>query len=209
MQEARYAVASLSAAHIPENVWADFIENRADSATKSRVEAHLNTGCKQCAEEQRRWSRLLSALERSRVPMPSDAVLQRAFDLFERLPPRPSVLERIAASLVFDSRHNSLPALARASTGVGFNQVFTAADATVHLWGEFDGVHWRVTGQASSPAQTFEAVIATGEGAGKFQADLDEDGESQLTDLLPDRYDLVVRGGAQEIWIPAVNLETP
>jgi hypothetical protein len=198
----------LSAEHISEDLWSDFVEERVNADTAARIYAHLNTGCEKCTGQLARWRRMLATLERSRTPEPPASVFQRAFDLFERPATRPSLLERVVASLAFDSRLNMMPAMARASTGASFNLVFTAAQTSIYLWCEFDGVRWQVTGQvqAEQANSTFESVLAIREG-GKVQTEVDEDGEFRLSDLTSGRYDLVLPGAVQEVFIPAVSLE--
>lgn len=198
-----------SAEHISEDLWGDFVEERVSADTAVRIHAHLNTGCEKCTGQLARWRRMLDTLERSRTPEPPASVLQRAFDLFERPAARASLLERVVASLAFDSRLNMMPAMARASTGASFNLVFTAAQTSIYLWCEFDGVRWQVTGQVQADqaeSSAFESVLAIREG-GKVQTEVDEDGEFRLSDLTSGRYDLVLPGAMQEVFIPAVSLD--
>lgn len=192
------------AGHVSEDVWCDFVENRAPAATAKKIQAHLNTGCEKCTQEWESWKRFLGVLDRSRTVVPAASVLQRASALFDTLPPRPSFLERLVANLVFDSRQNALPALARASTGSGFNLVYTAKDANIHLWCEYDGLHWQLTGQVL-PAEDFWSVAAVN-GDQEVKSAPDETGEFRLSNLTPGRHDLILRGTSHEVVIPILQL---
>jgi hypothetical protein len=200
------------AEHISEDVWSDFVEERVPADTAARIQAHLNTGCKKCAGQLARWRRMLAMLERSRVPEPPASVLRRAFDLFPQAAPRPGLLDRVIASLAFDSRANLMPAMARASTGASFNLVFTAADTSVYLWCEFDGVRWQVNGQVQAEEEgAFTSVVAVRAGGEAdaeqgVRAEVDEDGEFRLPDLASGGYDLLLPGAGREVILPAVNL---
>ena len=193
------------AEHVSDDVWGDFIENRLSAAAAAKIQGHLNTGCEKCAREWESWKRLLGAFEQSRAATPPASVLHRAFDIFDSFVPQPTLLERILASLVFDSRQNAMPAMARASTGSAFNLVYTAGGANVQLWCEFDGMCWQVTGQAL-PADSFWSVAAVGAN-NEVKSDADDSGEFRLADLTPGQYDLVIRGARQEVVIPVVHLE--
>src|SRR5687767_7302301 len=96
--------------HYPDEVLLDYAEGLLDPVASGRVRAHLDTGCAQCAEEVATWTRLLSALWVDRAPAPPAYVVDRAMAIFDRVPTRPTVWQRVAATLAFDSRRQ--PALA-------------------------------------------------------------------------------------------------
>src|SRR5688572_18748508 len=113
-------------AHIANGVLRRFLENQADPSTAARVEGHLESGCRQCEGEVNFWSRSLPALRDAQTPGASEATLERAFALFERFAPKPSVWERIAATLAFDSRLQPSVAGVRAAEDTSRHLLFEA-----------------------------------------------------------------------------------
>src|SRR5262245_35382438 len=106
--------------HIEPKDLLDYLEKRADKATAARVRAHVNTGCHRCIEALAFWARTLEALQADRVAAPPEVVAQRAISLFDRFARKSPPRIRILAALVFDSRHQPMPAVARDAEGASF-----------------------------------------------------------------------------------------
>jgi hypothetical protein len=198
---------SLFTKHVPDELWADYLESRSDAAATEQIDAHLETGCKECAKELAEWRRLFGALEDDRSePAVPEFVLRRAMNLFraeEFL--SPSVWQKIAASLVFDSRTTLTLAGARSAATQSFNLVYEASEASIYLWCERDHQSWHVMGQVV-PASAAQSLIANA-GSGDSAVELDGEGEFRLADLRAGTYDLTLRGTGMEINLPPVSLD--
>ena len=197
------------AKHVSEEQWIDFLDGETTAAVNAQIQAHLDSGCRDCAARLEEWRRLVGALERGRTveDIPA-AVLENAFGLFEREAPRPTaLLEQITAFLAFDSRSQPLLAGARSAGALSFNLVFEASDTTIYLWCERDSVRWQVRGQVL-PADTSWSLAVNG-GQQAIPVAPEEDGEFYLPDLMPGKYDLLLRDSRREIRVPSVILDTP
>jgi hypothetical protein len=200
------------AEHISDETWLDIIEKRAAPAVEAKATKHLETGCPVCQQGQEEWAEVLRQLDSARVPMPSEKVMQRAFDLFAALPPRPSFIEQVLASLVFDSRRTLLPVGVRAAGENSFTLLYEAGETHLSLWCEQQDDRWQITGQAE-PAEAFWLVRAANHTesseestAEESEAEPNASGEFRLVNLSPGVYDLTLRGAEQEIVLPPVFL---
>ena len=194
--------------HIPEERLQDFAEDRLGAAEAARVRVHLATGCRQCAEELAVRTRMLTALQADRAPAAPAAVLERAFALFETLERAPSLLERIVAALVFDSRLQPVPAGARAmGEAASFKLLFEAGEATIGLLCARKDDHWQIAGQilTEAPLEPSWQVSAVSE-TQEQQTGADSLGEFQLRDLTPGVYDLSLRTLHREILLMNIEL---
>jgi len=190
--------------HIAEELWVDYLEGYTDEIKNTQIQSHLQTDCEQCNSQLAYWNKFLAALERGRTLAPSTEMLQRAFDLFETMAPRPSVWAQLVAQLVSDSRQQLIPAGARSGITTSFNLVYEAADISVSLWCESDVSSWQITGQVSPP-DGFWHVTATGNES-KAGTDIDDNGEFRLQNIATGQYQLVLRGAEQEILLPDIRL---
>src|SRR5437870_8990469 len=91
-------------AHLADEVLLEYVEDRADAVSVEKVEAHLATGCAECAQIIAFWRRTLVALASDRMPAPPEWARQRAVVLFDRVERRPTAWQKLKAALVFDSR---------------------------------------------------------------------------------------------------------
>jgi len=190
--------------HITEDLWVDYLEGRTDEARTSMIQSHLQTGCEQCSRQLAYWTKFLGALDRGRTVTPSAAALQRAYDLFETLVPRPSVWAQLVAQLVSDSRQQLIPVGARSGMTTSFNLVYEASDVSVSLWCESDASSWQITGQVS-PSDGFWNVTAIGNES-ETGADVDNNGEFRLQNIATGQYQLALRGAEQEVLLPDIVL---
>ncbi|HLV80504.1 MAG TPA: hypothetical protein VKT32_09495 [Chthonomonadaceae bacterium] len=199
-----------ASSHIPEDRIQDFIEDRLDAKAADRVRAHLASGCRRCAQELALRTRMLSALQADRAPATPEAVLARAFALFEAPARQPALLERLVAALVGDSRRQPALAGARGAAETSFKLLFEAGEATIGLLCARHSDRWQIAGQILTetppePGWQVSAVSA----AQEQQTGADALGEFQLQDLAPGVYDLSLRSLQREIVLMQIELRPP
>ena len=119
-------------AHFSDQTWADFVRATGSAVGMREVDAHLASGCPDCATALDFWRRLgaFGASERQYAP-PQNLVrmVKLGFPGHEVCPPEASML----ASLIYDSTMRPLPAGIR-SGAVNTRQVVYEADGlTVDL----------------------------------------------------------------------------
>jgi hypothetical protein len=178
------------------------------------------------AEQDYRWIRgVRDALLDGDLVEPPDWVRQRARQLFHNRPPvtARTVIERVRASLIFDSRR-SQPALAgvRAAAVLEgpWQLLYRGGDVDIDLLvrPNQDGHTTSVRGQAlpltgaSIDAGVVEAMLANeprplhGGVAPTARSELEPGGEFALSNLERGRYDVLLRFGAREIELNGVEL---
>ena len=194
--------------HVSEELWIDFLEGSTSATVNAQIQAHLDSGCRDCAVQMEEWRRLVGALDRGRIAENVPAtILENAFDLFQReARGQTSLLEQITALLAFDSRSQPLLVGARSASALSFNLIFEAPDTSIYLWCERDQVRWQVRGQVL-PADTPLSLSVNGEQM-VVPVTPEEDGEFHLPNLTPGKYDLVLRDARREIRVPSVILDT-
>ncbi|HZT42450.1 MAG TPA: hypothetical protein VFA07_09670 [Chthonomonadaceae bacterium] len=200
-----------ASSHIPEERLQDYLEDRLDAAAAARVRAHLATGCRRCAHELAFRTRLWTALQADRAPATPQAVLERAFALFETRERKPSLLEQIVAVLAFDSRLQPVPAGVRTvAESASFKLLFEAGEATIGLLCARNNEHWQIAGQilTEAPPELGWQVSAVSE-TQEQQTGADALGEFQLRDLAPGVYDLSLRTLHREILLMNIELRPP
>jgi hypothetical protein len=199
----------LAREHAAGELLLDFAEERLEEPRAARVRAHLDAGCSQCAKELSFWRRSLAGLEAGGWPEVPDAVVQRAFDLFEELMPPPTTWARIVASLVFDSRLQPSLAGARGSAGGSFQLLFRTAGADVDLLCEPEQDGWQISGQAltAAPPQIRWRVRASSDSQ-EAETEANPLGEFRLRGLAPGVYQLALRDVGREIIVPDIHLQT-
>src|SRR5437588_310308 len=122
--------------HIATEELLDYAEARAEAAGATRIRAHLESGCEQCARELAFWQRSVRALQADRQPGPPEWVVRRAVLLGDRFEAKPTLWQRIAANLVFDSRLQPALAGARDAAGPAFQLSYEAEGADIDLFCE-------------------------------------------------------------------------
>lgn len=93
--------------HFSSEQWADFVRDVVGAHEKAAMQAHLETGCNQCSDEVKAWTRVREAAMRERSYQPPESVVRMAKAL-AAINARPS--RRPIAQLLFDSFQ--MPALA-------------------------------------------------------------------------------------------------
>jgi hypothetical protein len=177
-------------------------------------------------EQDYRWIRdVRDELLREDLVEPPDWVRQRARQLFHnRRPVTPrDVIERVRASLVFDSRRSN-PALAGVRGAAvlegPWQLLYRGGDVDIDLLvrPNQDGRTTSVRGQAlpltgaSIDAGVVEAMLVDeprslhAGGAPSARSELEPGGEFALSNLERGRYDVLLRFGAREIELSGVEL---
>jgi hypothetical protein len=205
--------------HVADEVLLDYAEEKVDAATAARVRAHLQAPCAACRAGLDAWQRVLAAMAADRAAGPPAWVVARAFDLFERREPAPSVWERMTAALTFDSRLQPALAGARDAGSGSFQLAFTAGELSVDLLCEPGPGSWRITGQALAPAapelgwrvRVVPAGYATpapspAAAGAPVETETGALGEFDLAGLPPGRYQLTLRESQREVVLPEIEL---
>jgi|SRR5215469_1320304 len=89
--------------HFSLEEWVDFAREVVDGSRKELMQAHLDSGCKQCGEVLKTWSRVSDAARRDRLYEPAEAATRMAKGL---LPLHSKVAKPSVARLLFDSFRN-------------------------------------------------------------------------------------------------------
>jgi hypothetical protein len=179
----------------------------------ARVRAHLESGCGRCAGRIQFWRRSFRALSAAHAPEPPGDVLNRAILLFRQRGPKPSLLQRVAAALSFDSRLQPVLVGARDTAGTSVHLGFDADAARVDLMCEPDlrspTPVWRMIGQALAADDGAECgwrVCLEG-ASGRVETRTDATGEFGFEGISPGGYQLALRDLKREIVLPRIELE--
>lgn len=143
--------------HYSLEAWADFVRGLPDDGEMRRMREHAQ-GCPRCRDDQRVMAEVAETLAWDHRVRLRPEVVRRVHALSARLPaPRPGVLRRLLAALVFDT--GTQPALAGVRTsGRGVRQmVFDAEHYQVH-------VQWEHAAPGG-PVSLVGRVMATAEAA--------------------------------------------
>jgi hypothetical protein len=119
--------------HYREEDWASFAR-QPGAPGQERLQEHLDSGCRRCARSVRLWSAVSSlAAQESAYEPPADVVRQLAARFRLQRPPR--LRERVAraATLLFDSFRQPLPAGVRATSPGPRQMLFRAGPYVVKL----------------------------------------------------------------------------
>jgi len=192
-----------TSSHISLETLADVIENRATSATLETVRTHIAT-CSACGETLRRLEQLILMM-RSDVTAdaPRDVVMS-AINVFPPGAPRP--LQRIVATLIFDSR-KAMPVFGMRSVRSSSRQLLYSAQQTdldLHITIQND--ECIVAGQIIREGYVGGLVEISGP-TGSAEASLNELCEFTLPALPIGYYSLKVRMSDVEIEIPELELK--
>ena len=138
--------------HIASEALLSYAERQAGAEETARVRAHLETGCRLCADELASWSRIITHLEADRRDAVPEGARQRAFAILEASPPAPTLWQRIIAVLSYDSQLLAAPSPARTQVEVGASRELLYEANGIHialLCQQIQG-QWRVAGQMLS-----------------------------------------------------------
>ena len=161
------------AKHYSSEEWVDFIMEQTPQEQRAKMQVHLNSGCRPCAQSVSLWTRVSQMAGRERSLVPHDSAVQHIRAAFSKMvkakqTERATVIPRIA----FDSLWQ--PALAGVRSGsVGARKlVYKTRGITIeiHLENESKSERVNLTGQlslASLQGETmpsFTVVVSSEEG---------------------------------------------
>lgn len=192
-----------TSSHISLETLVDIAEDRATSEALKAAMAHVAT-CSACDEILRRLQQLILMMKTDAVEdAPRDALLS-AINIFsaERQPP----LQRIVASLIFDSR-NAGPAFGMRSLHTASRQLlYSAQHADLDLRIMIHNEECIVAGQVIRDACVGGLVEISGP-SGSAEAPLSELCEFKLPAIPVGNYSLSIRMLDVEIEIPELELK--
>jgi hypothetical protein len=184
-----------------------YAEGRADAHTSASVEAHLSSGCASCREAVAFMDDVIGTFRADAALAVPVEVRQSAMELFRSRARQPSVLQRLVATLVFDSRMQPAMAGARSAAVGSFHLVYEAPALSIDLACEAVSDQWRVMGQALPVDAAAGAWQVRALGAGGMnEVAADELGIFQLRDLPPGVYTFTLSRGSEEVILPDVSL---
>jgi hypothetical protein len=139
--------------HYNEGSWTDYVRGLAAPNLAAEMQAHLQTGCRRCAELVASLAVVEDTFSRDRANAVPDALVSRARALFRpAAAPSWRDLPRLAASLIFDSFAE--PSLAGVRSAGSFSRMLSfEADELrldVRVEQEHGAAALAVTGQISS-----------------------------------------------------------
>jgi hypothetical protein len=187
----------------------DYLDGRLSAPEAAVIQAHLESGCGQCAAERTRWERTLASLRSTEQDTPPEWVLRRAFAAFANFVPQTSGWQRFLASLVFDSRVQAAPAGARDTGGASFQLLYqsnppgTPEGVEVDLLCERETVGWTITGQAVGGGFSRALCSRAGE---VLEAPIEPGGEFHFRQVPVGIYELSLLGEGVEILLGDVQL---
>jgi len=134
--------------HFDDRIWIDFVRGLPLPEGGERLREHLETGCQQCLETQKWWSRLVEVARREasyKAPESTVRLVKAAFAL-KRKAPLLSRLTQIAVR-TFDSFLEPLPAGIRGGAAPARHLLHDTGDFLVDLRLETTGRAESLTGQ--------------------------------------------------------------
>ena len=192
-----------TSSHISLETLADVIENRATSATLQAVRTHVAT-CSACGETLQRLERLILMMRSDAARDAPRDLLMSVIKLFPPGAPRP--LQRIVATLIFDSR-KAVPVFGMRSVRSSSRQLLYSAQQTdLDLRITIQDEECILAGQVIREDCVGGLVEISGP-TGSVEASLNELCEFTLPALPIGYYSLKVRMSDIEIEIPELELK--
>lgn len=139
--------------HYEFGEWADFARAAVGSKAREKVQAHLNSGCKECDELRRFFSELVQRAESDSAYRIPDYALRNIRAMFAlQQPQEVRLLPRTVARLVYDSFRQPLVAGVRSQQTAAHQLMYAAGPYTVDLRLEQEqgAPHVRLTGQIAN-----------------------------------------------------------
>ena len=194
----------------------NYVEGQMASDRRSEVDAHLEKGCRSC-ERNMTWLRLALGSMRSDDSLePPEWVTRRAGGLFNQYGPRPRprLLQRVAAALVFDNTwHPQLAGTRGGALAPTRQMLFSAADIDIDV---------RIDGADSQGEMTLVGQVLPNVDDGRdlagveihllqgrrelFHRVTDRLGEFTMGRLPHGKYRLLIRLPDREITIPGFEI---
>lgn len=197
--------------HFSSDEWTEFVRNTLKPKEKELMQAHLESGCKHCADTWATWKRVNETASRERTYEPPPAAVETAKSLMSAY--RHIAPQSVAASLLFDSWQATAAAGIRSSGAVARQMLYGFEDYRVDLRLEpkFDTDEVLLVGQVLHPAIEAHGVGTIGVTlmrGGKVLglAQTNEFGEFELECNLAGRLDLLLTlSGGEIVKIPIIE----
>jgi len=124
----------IQAQHFDITEWADYVRNVVSGERHERMLAHLRGGCAKCEKVQSVLSRFaVICLREAAFEIPRFAEQQVKALIGLAKAPRPTALQRLWASLVYDSLNDPQPVGVRGTHQINRQVMFHAGDYSVDL----------------------------------------------------------------------------
>lgn len=177
---------------------ADYVENRLVREKAEQIKRHLGKGCATCQNQINLLQRTFNAMQKDAQLQPAFALLEKAKNAFRSRYGRPSLLERLKAVLVFDSRANLAYGVRRAGTLESFQLLYRLDDYELDLQvltpSATQASHFGLIGQLlpfeQLPVET--TVFLLGRAGRSYNTKMSESGEFEFQGLASGEYRLEI-----------------
>ncbi len=123
-----------AAHHFDITEWADYSRDLVSSEQRQKMMAHLQSGCPKCRKTEQLFSRLVDVCGRENsFAVPAAAERQAKALAAIAMAPRRSGLQRLWATLTYDSINDPLPVGVRGTHQISRHVLFHAGDYSVDL----------------------------------------------------------------------------
>ena len=193
---------------VPFERLVDLVEGRLAAEERAATQSHVGA-CRRCAEQVARLETTLGLMRTdTSEDAPRDAVAY-AVSLFRArraAAERPSLVERIVASLTFDSLR-AAPAFGVRSAGTapGRQLMFAAGERDIDLRVSETGEGFQLSGQVLGECAGGRVEIEGAEGA-RAEAELNELCEFSLQPVPAGSYRVLLHLGEVEVEVPSLEL---
>ncbi|MBZ5508750.1 MAG: hypothetical protein LAO78_25085 [Acidobacteriia bacterium] len=123
-----------AARHFDITEWADYVRNAVPDEQRERMLAHLEYGCSKCERVKELLSRFAAICTREaayQIPRAAEQQVKAMISMVKS--PRQSALQRIWASLIYDSMNDPQPVGVRGTHQINRQVLFHAGDYSVDL----------------------------------------------------------------------------
>lgn len=195
----------MTSPHIPFRRIADLVEGRLLAGEQAQLLAHLAT-CPRCTSERVWVERVIGLMRTDETKDTPPSVIAHAVRLFRPriAQPAPGLLQRVVATLRFDSAQLPLAFGVRAGQPAGRQLLFNAEQYDVDLRVKPAGEAWQVSGQVLGPCTGGQVVLQRA--TSMTQAMLNDLCEFTLPPVSSGRYVLILRLAVVEIEVTQLAL---
>lgn len=146
--------------HFSTQHWIDFARKTALAEQQEMMQKHLNTGCKDCAEELGRWTRVAEFGIKETENQPPEAIVRKMKMAMGKSPERARNRMREIAELIFDSYLQPQMAGVRSTAATPRQLMYRAGDVLIdmRLESQSDPDRFTVMGQVLRSLQEKQAM---------------------------------------------------
>lgn len=182
----------------------DLAEGRVSPDERASVLTHVS-GCPRCTTEVAQLERLIGLMRADRSEDAPSHVVARAVRLFNlrSAPSRPSIRQRLLATLQFDSAWQPAAMGVRSASTQPRQLLFSDGEHVFDVRITAAGAEWTMAGQVLGPVESGRVDVRGP--AGAFHTELNEMGEFTLQ-IPPGTYALLVTLADVEVEIPTLKI---